>query len=63
LGLLSATPPVVDYWTIAIITIFTSFFAGIGKEIAEEVIKYIRKRELINRAKKKVKYLKTLDKY
>jgi hypothetical protein len=58
------TPPVViDYWTIAIITIFTSFFAGIGKEIAEEVVKYIRNRKILKRARKKVEYLKTLDKY
>lgn len=58
-----STPVVIDYWTIAIITIFTSFFAGIGKEIAEEVVKYIRARKILNRAKKKVLYLKTLDKY
>jgi hypothetical protein len=60
---MSATPVVIDYWTIAIITIFTSFFAGIGKEIAEEVVKYIRNRQILKRAKKKVLYLKTLDKY
>jgi hypothetical protein len=32
----------VDYSTIAIITIFTSFFAGFGQELAKVVINYIR---------------------
>jgi hypothetical protein len=45
----------VDYLTIAIITIFTSFFAGIGQEMA---------REIIQRAKqgsKKLKEIKKVD--
>jgi hypothetical protein len=32
----------VDYGTIAIITIFTSFFAGIGQELAKEIIQRIK---------------------
>jgi hypothetical protein len=34
----------IDYITIALITVFTSFFSGIGKEVADELIKWIRKR-------------------
>ena len=33
----------IDYTTVAIITIFTSFFAGIGQELAKEIIQWIRK--------------------
>jgi hypothetical protein len=32
----------IDYGTIAIITIFTSFFAGIGQELAREIISRIK---------------------
>jgi hypothetical protein len=32
----------IDYSTIAIITIFTSFFAGIGQELAREIIQRIK---------------------
>lgn len=32
----------IDYGAIAIITLFTSFFAGFGQEIAKVVINYIR---------------------
>ena len=33
----------VDYGTIAVITIFTSFFAGLGTELAKEIIAWIRR--------------------
>jgi Trk-type K+ transport system membrane component len=33
----------IDYGTIALITIFTSFFSGIGHELAKEIIQWIRK--------------------
>jgi hypothetical protein len=33
----------IDYTTIATITIFTSFFAGFGQELAKVVIAYIKK--------------------
>jgi hypothetical protein len=33
----------IDYGTIALITIFTSFFSGIGHELAKEIIQRIRK--------------------
>jgi hypothetical protein len=33
----------IDYSAIAIITLFTSFFAGFGQELAKVVIGYIRK--------------------
>jgi hypothetical protein len=32
----------IDYSTIAIITIFTSFFAGLGQELAREIIQRLR---------------------
>lgn len=32
----------VDYMALAIITIFTSFFSGLGKELVEALVKYIR---------------------
>ena len=41
----------IDYGTIAIITIFTSFFAGLGKELAEFII------ERIKNSHKKIKEL------
>ncbi len=33
----------IDYVTVAIITVFTSFFAGVGSEIAKEVISHVKK--------------------
>ncbi len=37
----------IDYWAIATITVFTSFFAGFGQELAKVAINYIKKiREL-----------------
>lgn len=33
----------IDYFAIATITIFTSFFVGIGQELAKTVISYIKK--------------------
>jgi hypothetical protein len=33
----------IDYGAIALITIFTSFFAGFGQELAKVCINYIRK--------------------
>ena len=41
----------VDYGTIAIITIFTSFFAGLGSEIAKVTIAYIRKLRTLKNSK------------
>ena len=35
----------INYLLIALITIFTSFFAGIGKELADEFMHYLRKRK------------------
>ncbi|MFA5365940.1 MAG: hypothetical protein WC325_12225 [Candidatus Bathyarchaeia archaeon] len=35
----------VDYVALAIITIFTSFFSGLGKEIVESLIAYVKKRK------------------
>lgn len=32
----------VDYGTIAVITIFTSFFAGLGQELVKEIIHWIK---------------------
>ena len=32
-----------NYGAIALITIFTSFFAGLGQELAKEIIAWIRK--------------------
>jgi hypothetical protein len=33
----------IDYGTIATITIFTSFFVGVGQELAKIVISYVKK--------------------
>ena len=33
----------IDYTTVATITIFTSFFVGIGQELAKLVIGYVKK--------------------
>lgn len=35
----------VDYFALAIITIFTSFFSGLGKELVENLVGYIKKRK------------------
>lgn len=35
----------VDYMALAIITIFTSFFSGLGKELIESVVGYLKKRK------------------
>ena len=32
----------IDYATIALITIFTSFFAGLGQEIAKEIFQRVK---------------------
>ncbi len=34
-----------DYVALAIITIFTSFFSGLGKELIESLVRYIRDRK------------------
>jgi hypothetical protein len=45
----------IDYGTIALITIFTSFFAGLGQEIAKEIVQWIRK------GRKKIASLKSAN--
>jgi hypothetical protein len=35
----------IDYMALAIITIFTSFFSGLGKELAEAIISFLKKRK------------------
>jgi hypothetical protein len=43
--------PEVDYVTIAVITIFTSFFGAIGKEIADYFIEKIKLKRKQNKEK------------
>lgn len=49
----------VDYGLVAAIAVATSFFGAFGKELADEVLKWVRKvRSLARRSKSK---LETLD--
>lgn len=43
----------IDYGAIAIITVFTSFCAGFGQELAKVVISYIRKIRQLRKLHKK----------
>jgi hypothetical protein len=43
----------IDYSAVAIITIFTSFFAGLGSEFAKVVIGYVRKIRELHKLQKK----------
>jgi hypothetical protein len=41
----------IDYMALAIITIFTSFFSGLGKEFVELIMAYVKKhKKLLVRA-------------
>jgi hypothetical protein len=35
----------VDYMALAVITIFTSFFSGLGKELVENLVDYFKKQK------------------